>query len=61
MSIKKQKPKTPADIMKYEIAQELGLAEKVERDGWRGLTARESGKIGGIMAKRQKEKAKSHE
>ncbi len=39
--------------MKYEIAQELGLLEKVEALGWKGLTSRESGRIGGIMGKRK--------
>ena len=32
--------------MKYEIAQELGLLDKVKQVGWAGLTAKESGKIG---------------
>lgn len=39
--------------MKYEIAEELGLLEKVRQDGWKGLTAKESGKLGGIMGKRK--------
>lgn len=39
--------------LKYEIAEELGLLEKVERLGWRGLTARESGRIGGLMGTRK--------
>ena len=39
--------------MKYEVAEELGLLEKVERCGWRGLTSRESGRIGGIMGTRK--------
>lgn len=42
--------------MKYEIAQELGLLDKVEQLGWKGLTARETGRIGGLM--NQKKKAK---
>ena len=40
--------------MKMEIAEELGLMEKVEQLGWKGLTSRESGRIGGIMGKRKK-------
>nr|WP_294680485.1 small, acid-soluble spore protein, alpha/beta type [uncultured Anaerotignum sp.] len=39
--------------MKYEIAEELGLLEKLEQVGWKGLTARESGRIGGIMGTRK--------
>ena len=42
--------------LKYEIAEELGLMDKVKSGGWKSLTARESGQIGGIMTKRKKEK-----
>ncbi len=42
--------------MKYEIAEELGLKEKVDALGWSGLTAEETGRIGGIMTKRKKDK-----
>lgn len=41
--------------IKYEIAGELGLSEKVDKYGWSGLTAEETGRIGGIMTKRKKE------
>ena len=41
--------------IKYEIAGELGLNEKVDELGWGGLTAEETGRIGGIMTKRKKE------
>lgn len=41
--------------MKYEIAAELGLSEKVDKYGWSALTAEETGRIGGIMTKRKKE------
>ena len=44
---KKKKEPTPNDIMKMEIAEELGLTEKVEKLGWGGLTAKETGRIGG--------------
>ena len=56
--MKEKKPKTPSanDIMKYEIAEELGLTEKVNATGWKSLTAKESGRIGGILAKRKKAK-----
>jgi len=52
---KKPKKMTPNDVMKYEIASELGLADKIADTGWKSLTARESGKIGGILAKRKKD------
>lgn len=45
---------TPEDQLKYEIAEELGLLDKVIENGWKSLSARETGKIGGIMAKRKK-------
>ena len=40
--------------IKYEIAEELGLKDKVDEIGWGGLTAEETGRIGGIMTKRKK-------
>ena len=43
------------DIMKYEIAEELGLLDKVSATGWKSLTAKESGRIGGILARRKKQ------
>ncbi len=45
---------TEAELMKYEIAEELGLMDKVKKTGWKSLTAKESGKIGGMMNKRKK-------
>ncbi|CAB1252058.1 alpha/beta-type small acid-soluble spore protein [Clostridium sp. WLY-B-L2] len=41
--------------LKYEIAEELGLKRKVDLYGWSGLTAEETGRIGGMMTKRKKE------
>ena len=52
--MKQKKPLTPDDIMKYEIAEELGLMDKVKTSGWKSLTAKESGKIGGILASRKR-------
>lgn len=54
-SNKKDKPLTKEDLLKYEIASELGLMDKINKDGWKSLTARESGRIGGIMTKRKKQ------
>lgn len=58
--IKSNKILTEAEIlrekMKYEIADELGLKDKVDELGWGGLTAEETGRIGGIMTKRKKER-----
>lgn len=53
---------TPKDKMKYEIAEELGLLERVVKDGWKSLSAKETGRIGGMMTKRRKqEKEKTEE
>lgn len=35
---------------KYRAAQEAGLLERVLEVGWAGLTAKETGRIGGISA-----------
>lgn len=46
--------------MKYEIAQELGLLDQVLEEGWKTLSAKETGRIGGIMTgdkSREKKKA----
>lgn len=51
----------PEDMLKYEIATELGLLDKVLESGWRSLSAKESGRIGGIMTKRKKEAKKKEE
>jgi len=56
MSTKKPKIPTENDLMKLEIAEELGLMDKVNATGWKSLTAKESGRIGGIMTKRKKAK-----
>ncbi|QUI24722.1 small, acid-soluble spore protein, alpha/beta type [Vallitalea pronyensis] len=40
--------------MKYEIAEELGLIDKVHQGGWKSLTAKETGRIGGLMTKRKR-------
>ncbi|WP_297132018.1 small, acid-soluble spore protein, alpha/beta type [Terrisporobacter sp.] len=58
---KRVKPLTNDDIMKYEIAQELGLLDKVDEKGWAGLTAKEAGRIGGILTSRKKQLKKKAE
>lgn len=54
----KNKPLTEHEKIKYEIAEELGLMDKVNSMGWKGLTAKETGRIGGLMTKRKKEEEK---
>jgi hypothetical protein len=58
---KKSKILTDNDIMKYEIASELGLLDKVSEQGWAGLTAKEAGRIGGMVTSRKKQKKKMME
>lgn len=45
----------PEEQLKYEIAEELGLLDKVLESGWKSLSAKETGKIGGLVTKRKKE------
>lgn len=42
--------------MKYEVAKELGLYDKVLNEGWRSLSAKETGRIGGIVSRRNRKK-----
>jgi hypothetical protein len=42
------------DKLKEEIAEELGLMDKVRDGGWKSLTPKESGRIGGLLAKKKK-------
>lgn len=41
---------TQRERSKYQAAQAAGLLERVLEVGWAGLSAKESGKIGGILA-----------
>lgn len=50
---------SPDDQMKYEIAEELGLLEKVREQGWKSLSAKETGRIGGLMTKKKRERKDS--
>jgi len=47
----------PEEKLKYEIATELGYIDKVMQTGWKSLSAKESGRIGGLMTKRRREEA----
>lgn len=48
---------TEEEKMKYEIAGELGLLDRVLNDGWRSLTAKETGRIGGLVTRRKRQMA----
>ena len=61
---KKQVPFDPKDLspeekMKFEIPEELGLGDKVIQGGWRSLTAKESGRIGGLITKKKREEKRN--
>ena len=64
MAAKKNKPikleeLTQEEKMKYEIAEEFGLLDRVMKDGWKSLSSKETGRIGGLMTK--KKKAMNHD
>ena len=63
MAGKKNKPikldeLTQDEKMKYEIAEELGLLDQVMQEGWRSLSSKETGRIGGLMTKKRPEAEK---
>lgn len=62
--VNSKKPLTEEEMererIKYEIAEELGLGDKVKKIGWSGLTSGETGRIGGIMTKRNRERREEY-
>lgn len=55
---KPMKAMRPEDRLKYEIARELGLMEKLLQVGWAGLSPAESGRIGGLCGARKQKQRK---
>lgn len=53
---KKKKPLTPVDKFKIEVAKELGLWNKIKEVGWAGLSAAETGQIGGYMTRKMRQR-----
>lgn len=51
---------TEEEKMKYEIAEELGLLDQVMREGWKSLSSKETGRIGGMMTKKRREALKDN-
>ena len=49
---------TRTERLKYEIAAQIGLLPRVLEVGWAGLTPAESGRIGGLVARRLREEKK---
>ncbi len=58
---KRKKPKllSEKDLLKIEIAKELGIWEQVQAEGWGALTNEACGRIGGLVHKRLKEQRKT--
>ena len=48
---------TPEELLKYEIADEIGLGDKILKGGWKSLTSKESGRIGGLITRKKREMA----
>lgn len=53
---KRKKEIEENEQLKYEIAEELGLLDKVLKEGWKSLTAKETGRIGGLVTKKRRER-----
>lgn len=47
---------TEDEKLKYEIAEELGLLDRVMNEGWKSLSSKETGRIGGMVNRRRREK-----
>lgn len=39
--------------LKYELAEQFGLTAQLKEKGWAGISAKDSGRIGGSMRKRK--------
>ena len=50
---------TPDEKVKYEIAGELGLLDRVMKDGWKSLTSKETGRLGGLITKKKRQNDKN--
>ncbi|MBQ2956692.1 MAG: small, acid-soluble spore protein, alpha/beta type [Clostridia bacterium] len=48
------RPMTEQEKLKYEAATELGLIDRLLKVGWGGLTAGETGRIGGLVAQKMR-------
>lgn len=44
--------------LKYQVARELGLIDKLMQVGWAGLSTEESGRIGGLIGARKRRERK---
>lgn len=51
-----KKAKEEMEKLKLEMARELGLFDKVMAGGWKNLTSKESGRIGGKISAKLRNK-----
>ncbi|MDR1616158.1 MAG: alpha/beta-type small acid-soluble spore protein [Syntrophomonadaceae bacterium] len=56
MAAKKTKLLTERDLLKAEVAEELGIWDLVQDKGWGALSNKICGQVGGIVARRLKER-----
>lgn len=45
------------DRFKYEVANELGIMNQLQSNGWENMTTREVGTVGGLMVKKMLKEA----
>lgn len=48
----------PDEKLKYEVAEELGLLDRVMEEGWKSLSSKETGRIGGLVTRRKRMREK---
>ena len=47
---------TEEELLKYEVAEELGLLDRVLNQGRKSLSSKETGRIGGMVNRKKREK-----
>ena len=47
---------TEEELLKYEVAEELGLLDRVLNQAWKSLSSKETGRIGGMVNRKKREK-----
>ena len=47
---------TEEELLKYEVAEELGLLDRVLNQGWKSLSSKETGRIGCMGNRKKREK-----
>ena len=47
---------TEEELLKYEVAEELGLLDRVLNQVWKSLSSKETGRIGGMVNRKKREK-----